>query len=181
MFMLASVTFSSMGDMSSKLIFMYLPNLNIYYFMVVRATFQLFLFSLIINKQAKVILWDCLNKETIGPLLINMFATTYMYFAFYLSIKDIPMMLTITVCNMSPILTVVFAAIFLRERITPQEIFCIFVAFFGIFVLVTGGAQKADDLGDENKASDYSNMTIFSFLILFSVPCCAATLNCVIR
>jgi len=78
-----------------------------------------------------------------------MFATTYMYFAFYISIKDTPMMLVTTITNMSPIITVVMAAIFLRERISGKEIMCLVLAFTGIFILIQGGSSKNEDNTEE--------------------------------
>lgn len=82
-------------------------------------------------------MWDCMNRESIVPLVINMFTTAYMYFAFFISIKNVPMMVVSTVCNTSPLMTVLLAAIFLGERIKKEEIVCLLTAFFGIYLLVT--------------------------------------------
>jgi len=93
----------------------------------------------------KVVLWDCVNWGNIVPLILNMVMTTLGYFSYYVSMKNMPMMLVITIKNLSPIITVIIAAMFLRERINLKEIVCLALAFSGIYVLVRQGSSKEED------------------------------------
>lgn len=139
LFMLASMLFGSMSDMSSKLLFMYQPKFNIYFFILIRAIFQQVLFGLAINKQAKVVLWDCISRKTIFPMFLVMIAMSYLYYAFYVSLSMAPMMLVSTTGNLTPVIVVVLATIFLGEKITIRDIVCLFGAMLGIYILILGG------------------------------------------
>ena len=89
-----------------------------------------------------VMSWATLRKKKISPwgmdkklLALRGFAGFVALNCYYYSLKHLPLADATVIQYSSPIFTAILAALVLRERMRPWEIFCVTVSFVGVFLV----------------------------------------------
>ena len=111
-----------------------------------------FLFLLVVNlinnnikELKKICIKDYIQLFSIGLL------GTFVYNLFlYLGINNMQASQAFIINYLWPIMTIIFACIILKERITPRNIFAIILSFIGVFIVTSNGKiyiEKSNFIG----------------------------------
>lgn len=95
------------------------------------------------------------------------------FYLMVISLKNLPLLITTIVSNTAPLMTVLFGAVLLGERITKQEMGCLLLAFLGIYMLFS---EKS-----ATKSTEDSSINVFYLLILLMVPIMVGLQNVLLR
>ena len=130
------------------------------------------LLAILINKDAKYILYGCIDRKYIPSLIMRVIMGNLTFFLMTISLKYLPLLITSIVVNSSNLMTVLLGAMILGERITKAEMACLSVAFVGVYVLFS---EKTS-----NKQRD-QNIDTFHLLLLCLIPFMIALQNVLLR
>lgn len=174
-YMLGFVACFSLSDSFTKLLFIYNPNLGVFESSFLRCLTQVLFLAILINKQAKWILWDCVPRELVSSLIIRILLGNANFYLVMMALKHLPVVVVTVVGNTAPLLTVIFGGVFLGEKITKIEVMCLCIAFSGVYVLLTS------DKNEKTESSKETNIEITYLLMLLGIPILVALQNVLLR
>jgi drug/metabolite transporter (DMT)-like permease len=117
-------------------------------------------------------MYDEITRDNIVPIGIRMAQNSFSLIANYAALKYFSLTTVSMVMNLSPLVTVIFAFLFLRERLKLSESIVIILGFGAVTLMILGG-NSAD------KKVYQSNM--LALLILLSNPIFVSTGMVVMR
>lgn len=161
-----------MAHTGSKVLFLNHASLNVDEMLFLRAAIFLLVLVAIMNK-------DCKHYLTVEdsmrfPLAVRCASGTLAFFCFTTAIKDLPIILVALFQNTVPLFTSLFGFIILKEKMAKSEIFCLFLAFFGVFVLISSKHSSNPD-------DSPSNIKIWPLIMCVLGPMLQATTNICLR
>ena len=141
--MLLFVLIASLSDSASKILFLGHADLGVMEMLFIRGLIVLVFMAFLIGNQWRYILWDSIPRKMIAPLLIRCMSGLFAFFCISTAIKNLPIVLVALFQNMMPLFTSLLGFLILGERISKSEIMCLFLAFYGVYLLLYSGSQKA--------------------------------------
>jgi drug/metabolite transporter (DMT)-like permease len=93
---------------------------------------------LLMNVNIKHHAFDSIQKKHMNVLCFRIFATAFTVYCTTYSVKNLPLVLTGIVKNMTPLFTALFSYFLLKEGISRIEILCLLVAFLGVYIVISG-------------------------------------------
>lgn len=136
-FMLMFVIANSMADSASKILFINHKGLGVQEMLFLRGAIFLFVMVILIGKDAKHILYDSIPRNMFLPIFIRCCSGLLGFYCFTTAIKHLPIIIVALFQNTIPLFTSLFGFLILRESITVTEVLCLFLAFFGVYVLIS--------------------------------------------
>lgn len=128
---------------------------------------------------------DKIERDLLTPLVIRVISGVTSFLCLYYAIKYLPIFLVSLILNTSPIFTSFLAFLVLKEKVSRTEVFALFFAFFGVYILISNSKQGSteDSLSAENKVeeSDNSNILMIPFICLLVSPLLMALTNVLLR
>ena len=88
-------------------------------------------------------MYDEVTKENIIPIGIRMAQNSFSLVANYAALKYFSLTTVSMVMNLSPLVTVIFAFLFLKEKLKLSECVVIVLGFSAVSLMILGG-DKAD-------------------------------------
>lgn len=173
--MMCFVVANSMADSSSKILFINHKGLGVTEMLFLRGVIVLVFLAFLIGKQARHILYDSIPRNMYLPIFIRCMSGLLAFYCLSTAIKYLPIVLVALFQNTIPLFTSLFGFLILREKITVSEVLCLFLAFFGVYVLISN--QKPVDDNDESK----SNITLWPLLMCMLGPMLMAVTNILLR
>ena len=135
------VILTAFSDSVSKLVYIDHPTLSVFEFLFWRTTIQFIFLVGLMNRSSKTYLVDKIERDLMTPLVIRVVSGVTSFLCLYYAIKYLPIFLVSLILNTSPIFTSFMAYIFLKERVSRAEIFALFFAFFGVYVLISSSKE----------------------------------------
>jgi drug/metabolite transporter (DMT)-like permease len=114
----------------------------------------------------------------IAPLLIRCMSGLLAFFCTGTAIKNLPIVLVSLFQNTLPLFTSLLGFLILREQISKSEIICLFLAFFGVFVLLYD--TDSDENGNDSETQT-QNIDAWSVFMCIMGPMLNATTNICLR
>jgi drug/metabolite transporter (DMT)-like permease len=68
--------------------------------------------------------------------------------------------------NIVPLTTAVLAFLLLKEKLNALQIFCLLLAFFGVYIQI----NSTSDNNSGNRLEDEKSMSILPLIVLLSIP-----------
>jgi drug/metabolite transporter (DMT)-like permease len=84
-------------------------------------------------------MYDEITKDNIVPIGIRMAQNSFSLIANYAALKYFSLTTVSMVMNLSPLVTVIFAFLFLRERLKLSEAFVVLLGFGAVSLMIMGG------------------------------------------
>ena len=84
-------------------------------------------------------MYDDITRENIVPIGIRMAQNSFSLIANYAALKYFSLTTVSMVMNLSPLVTVIFAFLFLRERLKLSESIVIVLGFSAVTLMILGG------------------------------------------
>ena len=134
--MLMFVVSNSVADSASKILFINHADLGVMEMLFLRGVIVLVLLVFLIGKDAKLILYTSIPRNMYAPLLIRCMSGLLAFFCLSSAIKHLPIVLVALFQNTMPLFTSLFGFLILGERISKSEIFCLILAFYGVYSLL---------------------------------------------
>jgi len=97
--MVSFVLCFAISECTTKIIFLYQPNVSMMQFIFTRSIVQLIFLAVIINKQAKYVLYDCIESKLVVPLIIRVIMGNITFFMIMYSLKNLPLLIINIVMN----------------------------------------------------------------------------------
>ena len=141
--MFVYVILTALSDSVSKLVYLSHPTMSVFEFLFWRTGIQLVFLIGLMNRSSKSYLVDRVERDMITPLIIRVITGVMSFLCLYYAIKYLPIFLVSLILNTSPIFTSLLAFIFLRERVSKAEMFSLFMAFFGVYLLISSSKQES--------------------------------------
>ena len=88
-------------------------------------------------------MYDDITRENAVPIAIRMAQNSFSLIANYAALKYFTLTTVSMVMNLSPLVTVIFAFLFLKERLKLSECVVIILGFSAVSMMILGG-DKAD-------------------------------------
>ena len=88
-------------------------------------------------------MYDDITRENAVPIVIRMAQNSFSLIANYAALKYFTLTTVSMVMNLSPLVTVIFAFLFLKERLKLSECVVIILGFSAVSMMILGG-DKAD-------------------------------------
>ncbi len=117
-------------------------------------------------------MYDEITKDNIVPIGIRMAQNSFSLIANYAALKYFSLTTVSMVMNLSPLVTVIFAFLFLRERLKLSEALVVLLGFGAVSLMILGGDQADQKTYQSN---------IFALFILLSNPIFVSTGMVVMR
>jgi drug/metabolite transporter (DMT)-like permease len=86
-------------------------------------------------------MYDEITKDNIVPIGIRMAQNSFSLIANYAALKYFSLTTVSMVMNLSPLVTVIFAFLFLRERLKLSEALVVLLGFGAVSLMIMGGDQ----------------------------------------
>ncbi len=86
-------------------------------------------------------MYDEITRENVVPIAIRMGQNSFSLIANYAALKYFSLTTVSMVMNLSPLVTVIFAFLFLRERLKLSEGLVIVLGFCAVSLMIMGGDQ----------------------------------------
>lgn len=131
--MISYALFAALSDSVSKLIYISNPKIGFLEFVFFRGLLQVIVVWALIFRKEKKVLYDDVPKSMFKLLGLRIFMGVLQFGFMFYSMKYVPIIICALFLNMTPIFTSGLAFLFLKERITKLEIFCLLLAFFGVY------------------------------------------------
>ena len=109
-----------------------------------RSFWGLIILLMLINVNFKKIMYDSVNKQDYPFLAFKTFSSTLTQIINSFASKYIPLTIIGVVNNLSPMVTVLFAFIFLGERLRVLDLIFLGLLAAGIFTVVLGASKTAN-------------------------------------
>jgi drug/metabolite transporter (DMT)-like permease len=136
--MLMFVVANSLADSTSKILFSrHQQTLGVTEMLFLRGVIVLVFMAFLIGKKARYILYDSIPGNMVLPILIRCTSGLFAFYCMSTAIKHLPIVLVALFQNTIPLFTSLFGFLILKEKITKSEILCLFLAFFGVYILIT--------------------------------------------
>ncbi|CDW87883.1 membrane protein [Stylonychia lemnae] len=174
--MLGFVCINALADSISKILFINHSNLGVFEMLLMRGTYFLVILVFIVGKNYKWILWESIPRNMIFPLLVRVTCGCLGFLCINQAIKHLPIVLVALFVNTLPLFTSLLGFLILREKITKMEVFCLVLAFLGIYTLVSGSERLQNSEEDVK-----SNINSWSLLMLILAPIFMASINVSLR
>jgi len=84
-------------------------------------------------------MYDDITRENIVPIGIRMAQNSFSLIANYAALKYFSLTTVSMVMNLSPLVTVIFAFLFLKERLKLSESIVIVLGFSAVTLMILGG------------------------------------------
>lgn len=139
MLMMMFVVSNSLADSVSKLLYVNHAELGVFEMLFMRGVFVMILMVYLVGRRWKEILYDTVPREMIFPLFIRVNSGLLAFFCTNQAIKYLPIVLVSLFSNTLPLFCSLLGFLILGERISKMEVFCLVLAFFGIYVLLYSG------------------------------------------
>jgi drug/metabolite transporter (DMT)-like permease len=136
------VILTALSDSVSKLVYLDHPTLSVFEFLFWRTGIQLIFLIGLMNKDSKTYLVDKIERDLLTPLIIRVVSGVASFLCLYYAIKYLPIFLVSLILNTSPIFTSFLAFLFLKEKVSKMEVFALFFAFFGVYVLISSSKTQ---------------------------------------
>lgn len=143
--MLSFVVSNSMADSVSKLLYVNHGDLGVIEMLFMRGVIVIVFMAYLVGRRWKEILYDSIPKSMYLPLFIRVNSGLLAFFCTNQAIKYLPIVLVSLFSNTLPLFCSLLGFLILGERISKTEIFCLVLAFFGIYVLLYTGSRTKDD------------------------------------
>lgn len=134
--MMAFVTVNSMADSASKILYIHHKDLGVFEMLFMRGAYFMIIIVALVRGNYRWILYDSIPRSMIIPLMIRVICGSLGFLCVNQAIKYLPIVLVSLFINTLPLFTSLLGFIILRERITKMEIFCLILAFYGIYSLI---------------------------------------------
>ena len=95
-----------------------------------------------VNKNLKKVAYDCVTKKTYKPLIVRVLSHTISTSVNFISVKYFTLTQTAIVIQISPLLIVVLASIFLGEKMSFSQLILLLVTFCGVILMIVGGTEE---------------------------------------
>ena len=86
-------------------------------------------------------MYDEITKDNVVPIGIRMAQNSFSLIANYAALKYFSLTTVSMVMNLSPLVTVIFAFLFLRERLKLSEALVVMLGFGAVSLMIMGGDQ----------------------------------------
>ena len=114
------------------------PELTPFQMLTMRSVFALSTQLMVVNVNLKSAVWDGISRDSVGPLIFRTIQGSCTNIINYSVTKYVPLTMISIVNNMSPLITVVFAFLILKEKIKLFEVIMIILIVGGVVTVVTG-------------------------------------------
>ena len=128
----------------AKLLFDSQPKFKPEMSLIMRSFWSLLILLLLINFNFKKVMYDSVNKSDYPFLLFKTFSSTLIQIINMFSSKYIPLTIIGVVNNLSPMVTVLLAFLFLGERLRVLDLVLLGLLAAGIFTIVLGASKTAN-------------------------------------
>lgn len=171
------VVANSLADSTSKILFSsHELTLGVAEMLFLRGVIVLVFMAFLIRQRARYILYDSIPRNMIIPIIIRCTSGLIAFYCMSTAIKHLPIVLVALFQNTIPLFTSLFGFIILKEKMTKSEILCLFLAFFGVYVLITNQQNEKQSLPDKE-----SNIEVWPLLMCVLGPMLMATTNICLR
>jgi drug/metabolite transporter (DMT)-like permease len=174
-FMMMFVIANSLADSSSKILFINHADLGVMEMLFLRGVIVAVMLAFLLGKEAKHILWDSVPRNMFLPIAIRCSSGMLAFYCMNTAIKHLPIILVALFQNTIPLFTSFFGFLILRERITLYEVLCLFLAFFGVYVLISSKEQDPKDEGAD------SNIELWPLIMCIAGPMLMSITNICLR
>ena len=99
----------------------------------------------VVNFKLKKAVWDGISRDTVGPLIFRTIQGSCTNIINFSVTKYVPLTMISIVNNMSPLITVVFAFLILKEKIKTFEVIMIILTVGGVLTVVLGATPHESD------------------------------------
>ena len=103
-----------------------------------RSVFALVIQLMVLNVNLKSAVWDGISRDSVGPLVFRVFQGIALNIIEFSVVKYIPMTMISIVYNMSPLITIIFAFLLLKEKVKTFEVIMVIFLIGGVVTVVTG-------------------------------------------
>ena len=121
------------------------PDLTSFQMLTMRSVFALSTQLVILNVNLKSAVWDGISRDSVGPLIFRTLQGSCTNIINFSVTRYIPLTMICIVNNMSPLITIVFAFLLLKEKIKSFEIIMIVLTIGGVVTVVTGAQTDESD------------------------------------
>lgn len=101
--------------------------------------------SVLLNKKLKYVMIDSVNKSSVTGLATRVLTGCFLVFVNYYIIKIFNLTLLAMVINTSPLLTVILAALILKEKINYLSIVYLLLGFTAVAIMIFGSSKHSDN------------------------------------
>lgn len=140
--MMAFVLVNSIADSVSKMLYLGHRDLGVFEMLFMRGAYFFCVLAFLIRGKVKWYLYDSIPRAMIFPLIVRVTCGCLAFMCINQAIKHSPIVLVALFVNTMPLFTSLLGFIILRERITKMEVFCLLLAFYGIYSLLFNSDRK---------------------------------------
>lgn len=127
---------SSSGYLTSTFLFNRNSDLNPFQLTTMRSVFAIACQIILYNRALKAAVWDGVDRASAGPLFFRSMQGCFSNIINFSATACVPLTMISIINNMSPLVTLIFAFLILKERIKCFEVLMIVLLVSGIIVVV---------------------------------------------
>ena len=134
---IVGISFQGIGFLTGKLLYESHAELNPCVFLVYRACLSVTLLLLYHNTRFFSLM--AVTRDQIKPLAIRVLSGNFSIFVNFSAVKYFSLSLVAMVTNTAPLMTFLFALIFLGEKVTCEQVILLLLAFLAVVLMIYGG------------------------------------------
>jgi len=132
--------------------------------LVLRSLASVIVMLFIINFRVKHYMYDKIPRQQYFVLFLRVSIGLFNMFCQYYSIKNFPLVFVSLVQNLAPLLVALASFVLYKLPLTRLDTSVLLVSFFGVILLVTGGARS--ETISENEITNVAVMVLPILLFL---------------
>lgn len=129
----------SINLMSSKVLYENHPELSGSLFIMFRSAISVIILGAYHNTQVKEIMYDSVDPGSMVPLFARIISGNFGIYVGLTAVKFFPLTMISMIMNCAPIISLCFVGVLLGEIVTINQIASVFIAMFGIGLMMLGG------------------------------------------
>jgi drug/metabolite transporter (DMT)-like permease len=165
--MILSTLVQSWNWLGVKYIYLINPTMNGFQVVFSRSIFSIVILIVLLNVNLKCIMVDNLPSESKKHMAMRVVTGCFGILTMNFVVKYFSLSTIAVINNLSPIVTMLLASAFLKERVSNHDIVCLFLSFLAVTMVILG-VQTSGEVGKKNE---------FGFK-LFLVCCLPVSMAC---
>ena len=121
----------------------------------------------LLNVNLKKEMYTSVKRELIGQLVVKVIHSIVLQFFLYTSVMYWPLTTTASVRLAAPLMTILLAAIFLKEFATKPQLFFLFLTMGGAVMIVMSTPVSAEDSA---RMATLGSASFLAYIYLFGDP-----------
>ena len=116
--------------------------MNAMHLLFLRSLTSALLFTCLINKNFKHLMYDSIDRKYFGHLALRVFQGIFHMLCIFTSVKYLPLVYTSLAANLGPLLTAVFSYVILKKGLSRVDTMVLVISFLGVVIMIFGSFSE---------------------------------------